>query len=110
MEEIWKDVVGFEGYKVSNFGNVKGKYGRILKPAKDKKTGYYLVCLHKDKKPHTKTVHRLVAKAFIENPNEYPQVNHRDCVKTNNHVDNLEWCTREENEQHKYLMLAHENL
>ena len=65
--EIWKDIIGFEDYKVSNFGNVFSKrFGRNLKPRKDT-GGYHIIGLHKDKKKHEQLVHRLVAKEFIEN-------------------------------------------
>ena len=105
--EIWKDVVGFEGfYKVSNKGNVhsvsrknalgKNREGRMLKPIYDK-DGYIRVNLCKKGKQKTRLIHRLVLEAFVPNPNGYPEVNHRDEVKTNNHVENLEWCTREYN-------------
>lgn len=95
--EIWKDVKGYEGlYKVSNKGRVKSysryEEGRILKQNLNV-GGYYVVGLTKDRKNVPKTVHRLVAEAFIPNPNNYPVINHKDEVKTNNNVDNLEWCT-----------------
>lgn len=99
MEEIWKDVKGYEGlYKVSNFGRVKSlKYGRerILKTGKG---GYYLtVGLYFDNKLKTVKVHRLVAMAFIENHDNKPFVNHKDEDKYNNNVNNLEWVTHAEN-------------
>ena len=104
--EIWKDIVGFEGlYEISSkgrvkslereidtkWGNTRPLKGRILKPQLDK-YGYLYVHLFKDKKNYHKTIHRLVATAFIPNPNNYPQVNHKDEDKTNNCVENLEWC------------------
>ena len=100
--EVWRDVVGFEGfYEVSNRGNVhsvkrkdlRGRKigGRTLKPAYDK-DGYLKVILCKNDKRAYKRVHRLVAEMFIHNPNNYPEVNHRDEVKFNNNVENLEWC------------------
>ena len=65
--------------------------------------GYYQCTLRDDKnKKHYKRTHRLVARAFIENPNNLPQVNHKDGNKLNNHVDNLEWCTNKDNTQHGY--------
>lgn len=107
MEEIWKPAVGFEGlYEVSNLGRVKslnyrrtGKE-RILKPRRiEKKSGnvYYAVHLYKDGKAYDKPVHRLVAEAFIPNPDNLPEVNHKDENPLNNHVGNLEWCTQSYN-------------
>lgn len=103
MEEIWKDISGCEGkYQVSNFGRIKSlkdKYGnyreKILKGSKDK-DGYLIVSLYKEGKMNNFKVHRLVAQTFIDNPNKYPCVNHKDENPANNNVENLEWCT------HKY--------
>lgn len=99
MEEIWKDIEGYEGlYQVSSMGRVRSlghdvwHKGRVLKPCLDGQKHYLMVSLYKDKKHRTMQVHRLVAEAFIPNPLNLPQVNHKDEVKTNNCVDNLEWC------------------
>ena len=113
--EIWKSIEGYEGlYEVSNLGNVKslerqvlGKLAsytrsvkeRILK-LKTSKYGYLEVSLHKEGKLSTKRVNRLVAIAFINNVNNYPQVNHIDGNKLNNHIDNLEWVTCKKNINH----------
>lgn len=114
--EIWKDVITYEGwYQVSSFGNVrtfraKGrgvsntqmKEPRLLKPFKDR-GGYVNVKLTKDKIEKTIMIHRLVATAFLENPNNLEQVNHIDSNRSNNNVSNLEWVSREENQAHGYL-------
>ena len=104
MKEVWKDIKGFEGrYQVSNFGNVMSlnynKTGkkRLLKPSKHYKNGYLLVGLHKDGKVKMYLVHRLVAQAFLENPHKYKEINHLDECKTNNAINNLEWCDRKYN-------------
>ncbi|MGE7828946.1 NUMOD4 domain-containing protein [Paenibacillus sp. NPDC093718] len=106
MTEQWKAITGFEGlYEVSNFGNVRsidrtthhsdGKVtknkGRVLKLGTDKK-GYRAVYMTKNSKKKTAKVHRLVADAFVPNPNRLPLVNHKDENKANNHFENLEWC------------------
>lgn len=113
MEE-WRDIKGYEDwYQISNFGRVrsldrevvysnKKKYkyvGKILNPTL-KKTGYYYVSLSKNNVRPKFDVHRLVAMAFLDNPNNYPCVNHIDGVKTNNNVSNLEWCTFSQNSIH----------
>lgn len=105
MEEIWKDVVGYEGiYQVSNLGRIKtlnyyGKTNReeIMKFSK-RKDGYLGVHLSKNGKALTKTVHRIVATAFIPNPDNLEMVNHKDENRANNCVDNLEWCSRSYNQ------------
>lgn len=104
MEEVWKDVKGYEGlYQVSNLGRVKSlgfdkwHKGRILKPAFDSKGNYLFVGLHKDGKVTQRNVHRLVAESFIPNPNSLPCVNHINEIKTDNRSNNLEWCTIEYN-------------
>lgn len=97
MEEIWKDVKDYEKhYQVSNLGNVRSiKNNKIilLKPYKNtKRSGYLEVYLRLPGSKKTFKVHRLVAQAFIENPNSLPQINHIDENKENNNVSNLEWC------------------
>ena len=99
MNEIWKDIENFEGrYQISKFGNVKSLNERkcILTPSINRK-GYKRVNLWDGCKSYPKSVHRLVAIAFIPNPNNLPQVNHIDENKLNNNVDNLEWCDNDYN-------------
>lgn len=102
MDEIWKDIEGYEGkYEVSNLGNVRslnyrGTGGiKLLKQGTTR--GYKLTCLYKNGKGKQYWVHRLVAIAFIPNPNNLPVVNHKDENPSNNNVNNLEWCTQEYN-------------
>lgn len=95
--EIWKAIEGYEGlYEVSNLGNVKSlRSGIILKQQKNA-DGYCHVSLCRKKEVKTVLIHRLVAKAFLSNPENYNEVNHKDENKANNCVENLEWCS------HKY--------
>ena len=113
MKENWKDIKGYEGsYCVSNTGKVKSlgylqydinnKTYNFIKREKiligqDTKKGYLLVRLYKNGKYKIVSIHRLVAQAFIPNPNNLPQVNHKDENKSNNCVDNLEWCDNKYN-------------
>ena len=100
MEEVWKDIAGWEGsYQVSTYGRVKSlKYGkeRILKTSKSSR-GYLIVCLSIEGKIFNKFVHRLVAITFIPNPENKGDVNHIDEDKTNNRLENLNWMTAKEN-------------
>lgn len=101
MIERWKDVGGYEGlYKISNLGRVKGKHR--IKSQQDNGKGYLIVHLNKNGKSRWYLVHRLVAKAFIENPENKPTVNHIDGNRKNNKVNNLEWATYSENNLHSY--------
>ena len=110
QEEIWRDINSYEGlYQVSNLGNVKRVKAiitdvaqgsirqrefssRVLKQSVAG-CGYLSVKLSKDGKVHRFNVHKLVAQAFIPNPDNLPEINHKDENKLNNCVDNLEWCT-----------------
>lgn len=95
--EVWKPVKGYEGiYEVSNIGRVRTlRTNKIITPKFTK--GYCYVRLYKDGKGKQKYIHRIVAEAFIPNPENLPQVNHKDENPKNNSVDNLEWCTAKYN-------------
>lgn len=97
---MWKDIEEFENYKINEYGAIiHKKKNRELKHSINEK-GYHKVLLQKGNK-HLKTgVHRLVAKAFVPNPNNYKEVNHIDENKNNNHYSNLEWCNRKQNINH----------
>ena len=111
MDEIWKPIPGFEElYEVSNFGNFKTKGGRpgnwnerLLK-LKVMSDGYLFVRLNKEKKQLFKNAHRIVASVFIPNPENKAQVNHKNCIKNDNRIENLEWVTPRENIDHALLM------
>lgn len=113
--EIWKDISGYKGYQVSNLGNVRAlpktrtlNLGgvrhwpeMILKPHKVH-SGYLLVTLTNNTGRRRWLIHRLVALAFISNPENKPEVNHINGIKTDNWIGNLEWCTKSENRKHAY--------
>ena len=109
MSEVWKPVVGYEGvYEVSNMGNVRrvlgnGKY-RNRKLVYGTRN-YYEVMLSMNNKQRLCLVHRLVALAFLPNPDSLPQVNHKDGNRIRNDVDNLEWATAKENQLHSRRVL-----
>lgn len=108
--EIWKDIPGYEGlYQVSNIGNVKSLRFNKIKSMKKflDKYGYHFVRLIKDKKGKWHKVHRLVAMAFLENYSEELQVNHKNEVKTDNSVENLEMCTNYYNATYGSRKLLH---
>lgn len=116
MKEIWKPIKEYEdSYAISNLGNVKslerkvnsrwGKFRtikeKILKPAITR-DGYYYVDLKSHQKSNKQRINRLVAQAFIPNPENKPQVNHINGIKTDNRVENLEWTTQSENQKHAF--------
>tara|TARA_R100001198_G_C5240711_1_gene218019 strand:- start:37 stop:624 length:588 start_codon:yes stop_codon:yes gene_type:complete len=115
MKEEWRDIEGFEGkYQVSDLGRVRSldriiynkrfnkninRKGVVIKPRVNK-AGYLSVLLYRNNKSVPRYIHRLVAINFIKNPHMLPEVNHIDENKGNNHLDNLEWCTRSQNINH----------
>lgn len=103
-EEIWRTIEDYPTYKVSNLGQVRNiKTGRVLRPSRDA-GGYLRVILCLNGKPKSHLIHRLVATAFIPNPENKRTVNHISGDKTNNCVDNLEWNTYSENIKHAFKM------
>lgn len=106
MKEEWKVIEGRKTYEVSNYGNIRKRLlsgYRNLIPFKDK-DGYLRVCLCENQQRIYRNVHRLVAQAFISNPESKPTVNHKDGNKQNNCVDNLEWATVKEQNNHALNM------
>ena len=106
MKETWKDIDGLGGrYQVSNLGRIRSMPNRahksiIILSVPTNKNGYKQVCFYDGNIYVHKYVHRLVAVAFIPNPNGLPEVNHKDGNKANNRIDNLEWCTSSWNKRH----------
>ena len=122
MDEIWKDINGYEGlYKISNLGRIKAlsrrvRFGsqwrntetKILHPRRKGKVNPYLTIIlyDEDRKPKTYHIHRLVALHFVDGYYEGAEVNHKDGVKQHNEYTNLEWCSRSYNIKHSYCTLA----
>ena len=113
MDEVWKDIEHYKGiYQVSNRGRVRSLdrqsngrfyYGKVL-TNRIRADGYVDVMLSVNRSQYRPKIHTLVAKAFIDNPNQYSEVNHKDECKSNNAVSNLEWCSRQYNNQYKGLL------
>lgn len=107
MSEEWKDIKEYNNYQISNFGRIKSKnykrqgYEKILKQSINGR-GYYYVLISTKNKYKNLLIHKEVAKAFIDNKNNYTDVNHKDGNKLNNNVENLEWCSRSYNITHAY--------
>jgi hypothetical protein len=102
-KEEWRLIKRFERYKVSNNGGIYSSLSMMeLKPVQQS-NGYLVISLHYARNRFKiKRIHRLVAHAFLKNPHEYKEINHKDGNKTNNRVENLEWCSHRQNIQHAY--------
>lgn len=121
MTEIWKDINGYEGYyKISNLGRVKSVTRFVSSSRTNHKTqrakeivgwdnghGYLVVSLSKEGRRKNHYIHRLVAEHFVDNPNNYKVINHKDYDRTNNRCDNLEWCTQLQNIRHSVPNMCH---
>ena len=109
MKEIWKDIKGYEGlYKISNLGNVKSiRFGKNKILKHNLLQGYPVVQLSNKNIRHTFEIHRLVAQAFIPNPNNYPYINHKNEIRTDYRIENLEWCTQKMNVNHSKRKMYH---
>ena len=107
MQEIWKDIAGYEGtYQISSYGNVRRITSNGYSMLKPSNRLYADVDLSINGEHHRQAIHRMVALHFLPNPRNCSEVNHKDGNKHNNNVENLEWVTQEENMQHARKVLG----
>lgn len=103
--EEWRDIPGYEGrYQASSLGRIRSKERGLLSPFRSR-DGYLVIALQKDGRRYGTGVHRLVAAAFIPNPEQKPQINHKNGIRSDNRPENLEWCTCSENNLHRRRVL-----
>ena len=104
IKEVWKDIYDFpDKYEVSSFGRIRNKITNHIYKNTNKNGDYFRLNLYDKDNKRTCLIHREVAIAFIPNPNNYPEVNHKDLNKQNNNIDNLEWVTKKENVKHAII-------
>jgi len=107
--EIWKEIGNHKGYSVSNMGRVRRDADNRIKRLTPDTNGYLMTGFGTVPNQKLELVHRLVAQAFVENPLNKTQINHKNGVKSDNRADNLEWCTAQENDLHKTRVLCKSN-
>lgn len=101
-KEKWKIIPGFEDYEVSTMGRIRRASNKRMRALRENKLGYVRIDLYKNHKAHWLCVHRIVAQTFLNNNEHLPQVNHKNGIKNDNRLENLEWCSRSENIIHAY--------
>jgi len=108
MVEIWVDITGYNGnYMISNLGNIKNKEGKLMKCCQNR--GYKIISLSLNGVKKQLKVHRLIAIEFIENIYDKPQINHINGIRNDNRLENLEWCTSQENMMHRRDVLGYKH-
>ena len=108
-KEFWKEIEGFDNYQISNLGRVKNiKFDRLVKPLLDNR-GYIMVNLYKDGKMKRLSLHRLIAIAFIPNPENKPCIDHINTDRSDNRIENLRWVTQKENHNNPLSIVNHGN-
>lgn len=106
-KEFWKEIEGFDNYQISNLGRVKNiKFDRLVKPLLDNR-GYIMVNLYKNGKMKRLSLHRLIAIAFIPNPENKPCIDHINTDRSDNRIENLRWCTQKENHNNPLSLMNH---
>lgn len=106
-KEIWKEIEGFDNYQISNLCRVKNiKFNRLVKPLLDNR-GYIMVNLYKEGKMKRLSLHRLIAIAFIPNPENKPCIDHINTDRSDNRIENLRWCTQKENHNNPLSLINH---